>query len=302
MSIKDEILRLKKEKNIAIVAHNYQPPIVQDIADYIGDSLGLAKKIREIPQDTIIFAGVRFMAETAKLLAPNKTILHPVPTAGCGMAWTIDVNDIIRMKKEHPDALVACYINTSTAVKAECDVVVTSASALKIIEKTDAQKIIFVPDKNLGKWVAQHFPDKEFIFHDGFCYVHHYLQPQEVIEVKQQHPNAHIMVHPETPPEVWEVADVVTSTSGMIKYVEEHMDVDEFIIGTEVGMIYRLKTLFPNKQFYAVKKPMICRNMKAITGEAILRSLKEHVYPVNIPDEIAIKARKSIEKMLQLTS
>ena len=302
MSIKDEILRLKKEKNIAIVAHNYQPPIVQDVADYIGDSLGLAKKIREIPQDTIIFAGVRSMAETAKLLAPDKTILHPVPMAGCGMAWTIDVNDIIRMKKEHPDALVVCYINTSTVVKTECDVVVTSASALKIIEKTDAKKIIFVPDKNLGKWIAQHFPDKEFIFHDGFCYVHYYLQPYEVIEVKQEHPNAHVMVHPETPPEVWKAADVVASTSGMIEYVEEHMDVDEFIVGTELGMIYRLKTLFPDKQFYAVKKPLICRNMKAITGEEILRSLKEHIYPVNIPESIAIKARKSIEKMLQLTS
>ncbi|NOZ91783.1 MAG: quinolinate synthase NadA [Dictyoglomi bacterium] len=301
MSIKEEILKLKKEKDIVIVAHNYQPPIVQDVADFLGDSLALARQITQIPQKKIIFAGVRFMAETAKILAPEKTILHPVPSAGCGMAWMIEPEDVRRLKAQHPDALVACYINTTAAVKAECDVVVTSASALKIIEKVDTKKIIFLPDKNLGRWVANHFPDKEFIFYDGFCYVHNYLKPEDILDVKKEHPEAHVMVHAETPPEVWEYADIVTSTSGMIRYVEEHPEVKEFIVGTEVGMIYRLKTLFPDKDFYAVKRPMVCRNMKAITAEDILRSLKEETYPVHVPEHIAQRARAGIEKMLELT-
>ena len=302
MSIKDEILRLKKKKDIVIVAHNYQPPLIQDVADFLGDSLALSRKITQLPNQKILFAGVRFMAETAKILAPEKTILHPVPSAGCGMAWMIEPSDVKRLRNEHPDALVVCYINTTAAVKAQCDVVVTSASALKIIEKTDAKKIIFLPDKNLGRWVARHFPDKEFIFYDGFCYVHNYLRKDDIISIKQQHPEAHVMLHAETPPEVWDLADVVTSTSGMIRYVENHPNIKSFIVGTEVGMIYRLKTLFPDKEFYAVKRPMICRNMKAITPQDVLESLKREIYPVEVPKNIAIKARKSIERMLELTT
>ena len=302
MSLKKEILRLKKEKGITIVAHNYQPPLIQDVADYLGDSLALARIITEIDSQKILFAGVRFMAETAKILAPDKTIIHPVPSAGCGMAWMVEPEDVKRLKKEHPDALVMCYINTTAAVKAECDVVVTSASALKIAEKVEGEKIIFLPDRNLGTWVARHFPDKEFILYDGFCYVHNYLRKEDILPLKEQYSDAHVMLHAETPPQVWDLADIVTSTSGMIKYVESHPEVKRFIVGTEVGMIHRLKKLFPDREFYAVKRPMVCRNMKAITPEDILRSLKEETYKVEVPESIAERAKSAIMKMLQLTS
>lgn len=287
---------LKKQKAI-LLAHNYQRAEVQEIADFRGDSLGLSQQAASTEAETIVFCGVHFMAETAAMLSPEKTVLLPRPDAGCPMADMVDVEGLLRMKEKHPDAAVVCYVNTSAAVKAESDICCTSANAVRVVNSlSGVDKIIFIPDKNLGKYVSR-FTDKEVILWEGFCPTHHRLKVKQVKEVMEAHPQAKFVAHPECRPEVLELADHICSTSGMYEYARR-VDADELIIGTEMGVIYRLEIENPTKRFYKPSNDMICPNMKLITLQDVLYSLLHRVHVVTVPEEIRLQARKAIDGMM----
>ena len=291
------INRLKKEKNAVIYAHNYQLPEVQEIADYVADSLGLARKAAESDADVIVVCGVKFMAESASILCPDKTILMPDPCAGCPMANMITPEDVIRLKEEHPGAPTVAYVNTSADVKAEVDVCCTSSNAVNIVRNLKAKEIIFVPDKNLGSFVADK-TGKNLILWNGFCPTHARIQPEEIMAEKQNHPKAKVIVHPECTPEVIEIADEALSTGEMLKYAKES-DAKEFIIGTEIGMIYQLEKQNPDKKFYPASTHASCPDMKITTLAKILSCLENMEYEIKVPENIRVRAKKSIEKMVE---
>jgi quinolinate synthase len=296
MKIIDEINRLKKEKDAIILAHNYQIDEVQDIADYVGDSLGLSIKASEIKNKVIVFCGVKFMAETAKILNPLKTVLIPDKTAGCPMANMITAGNVIELKKKHPGAIVVCYVNSTAEVKANVDICCTSANAVQVVNSLPQDKeIIFIPDKHLGSYVESQTGRKMILWH-GYCPTHAFIDAESVIQMKKDHPEAEILVHPECNSEVIKTADKVLSTGGMLKYVHESLT-REFIIGTEIGIIYRLQKQNPKKIFYPAKNNIICPNMKLINLEKIMWSLEDNVYEINLPDYIIKKARLSLERM-----
>ncbi len=292
-----EIKSLKKKKNAIIVAHNYQYPEIQDIADFVGDSLELAKKASELKNDIIVFCGVIFMAETAKILAPDKKVLLPVKTAGCPMADMINAEQLAELKKQHPKAKVVTYVNSNAEVKALTDVCCTSANAVKIVQNIDADEIIFVPDKNLGAY-CQRFTEKKIILWDGHCYVHNRISPSEVREAKTQLPDAPLLVHPECTSQVIDLADAVLSTAGMLKYVKEH-NANRFIVATEEGIIHRMKKENPNKQFYSAGTAKFCVNMKKTKLSNVLESLENEQFEIVVDKEIAKKAKASLDKMLE---
>ncbi|TFG92686.1 MAG: quinolinate synthase NadA, partial [Candidatus Atribacteria bacterium] len=263
MNIVEEINKLKKEKNAIILVHNYQRAEIQDIADYLGDSLELAKQASETKARIIVFCGVRFMAETAKILSPEKTVIIPRKDAGCPMADMITAEDLRRLKKNYPDAKVVSYVNTNADVKAESDICCTSANAVKVVKNISAKRIIFTPDRNLAAY-CQRYVDKEIIPWNGYCYVHEKIREEEVSLAKEKFPDALLLVHPECNPSVIDLADEVLSTSGMVSFAKKS-DKKRFLIGTEEGLIYRLKKENPEKEFYAAGTAKMCRNMKLTT-------------------------------------
>lgn len=294
----EKIKELKKEKNAVILAHNYQLPEVQDIADFVGDSLELAKKAVNVDADIIVFAGVDFMAETAKILNPDKKVLIPSKNATCAMARMLKVEDILKVKRQYPEAPVVLYVNTLAEAKAYADVVCTSANAAKIVSCLEADTIIFGPDKNLAAYVSRMTGKRVIpVPKTGHCFVHVMFTRENIIEAKKKYPNAKIMVHPECEPEVQDLADIIASTGGMVKRACEH---DEWIVFTEREMTYRLSKLYPNKKFYPGRKDAVCYGMKAIDLQKVYESLLYERYEVHVPERIANKARRAIEKMFEL--
>ena len=295
-----KILELKKEKDALIVAHNYQRDEIQDIADMTGDSYALACKVKEAPQKVIAFCGVKFMAESASMLSPDKTILLPVEEAGCPLADMATVEKLKRKKEEYPEAAVVSYVNSTAAVKSESDICCTSSNAIKVVKSLKNDKIIFVPDKNLGRYVREHVPEKELILWDGYCVVHMRLTQDEVVKAKALYPEAEFIAHPECRKEVLNEADYIGSTAGMITYAKDSPK-KEFIVGTELGIIYKLQRDNPEKKFYVPTDQFVCANMKLTTLGWLARSLEKMVYKVEVPKNIAIKARKTLERMLEVT-
>ncbi|WP_406660982.1 quinolinate synthase NadA [Methanolobus sp. ZRKC3] len=297
-SLKEKILQLKKERNAVILAHNYQIEEVQDIADFTGDSLELARKAANQSADVIVFCGVDFMAETAAILSPEKTVLLPAPDANCPMAEMITAGELRVLKERFPDAAVVCYVNTTAEVKAESDICCTSSNAVKVVESLDADQIIFVPDKNLGSYVAR-FTDKKVLPWEGFCFVHDRITPEDVNTARQLHPDAQVLVHPECRAEVVDMADHVFSTSGMIEHVCKSSN-KEFIIGTEVGILHRMKKDCPDKLCYPLSSQAICTNMKRTDLQKVYNSLKSLTPRVTVPEDVADRARLAIQRMLDI--
>ncbi len=295
MSIGEEIEKLKREKNAIILAHNYQRPDVQELADFVGDSLELARKATQIDSSLIIFAGVDFMAETAAILNPDKKVLIPSRIASCEMARYLTPEIIEAYRKKYPDAKVVLYVNSTAACKALADITCTSANAVKVVNSLDADTILFGPDANLAAYVARH-TDKKIIPMppNGHCYVHTNLGIDNIRR------DGVLMVHPECPVELQEIADVIASTGGMVKFAAKS-DAKRFIVATERDMTARLKRDFPDKEFIPAWPYAICLGMKQITPENVLRSLKEEVYEIKVPEEIAKKAREAIERMLEVS-
>lgn len=291
-----EIEKLKKEKNVLILAHYYVDGAVQDLADYVGDSYYLSQIARKAKEETILFCGVNFMAESAKILSPSKKILIPTHDADCPMAHMVTAYDINKMREKYDDLAVVCYINSTAEVKALSDICVTSSNAVKIVESLEERNIFFVPDKNLGHYVASQVPSKNFIFNHGFCYVHDELTESRLKQVSQAIPDGKILAHPECSPPILELADYVGSTSGILDYVANSRH-DKFIICTELGIFHQLIKENPGKEFYPVGEPQVCTNMKKITLENIYHTLKTLSPEVHVPMEISDKARVALEKM-----
>lgn len=296
--LKNSILKLKKEKNALILAHLYQNPEIQEIADFTGDSYYLSKVARDSDSNLIIFCGVRFMADSAKILSPEKTVILPAQDAGCPMADMAIPEDLKEMIEKHPDALKVCYINSSYEVKALCDVSVTSSSAIEILKNIDNNKILFLPDKNLGGYISEFFPEKEFIFWNGFCPTHHRLEKESVLECKKKHPDALILSHPECKKDIREISDYIGSTSGIIKFATEN-ECSEFIICTESGILYSLEKNNPNKEFY-FPESIVCPNMKKTTLEDVYQALSGNVNEIVLDEDIRKKALVSLENMHKL--
>lgn len=296
--ISSRIEELKKKHNAVLIAHNYQIGEVQDVADFVGDSLELSQKAAQIESDIIVFCGVHFMAETAAILSPEKTVLLPEKDAGCPMADMITASDMREWKKRYPGRKIVCYVNTTAEVKAECDICCTSSNAVEVVESLDGDEILFAPDKNLAAYVARH-TNKKIIPWDGYCYVHNNIHVKDIEEKRRLHPDAEVWVHPESRPEVIDIADKVFSTGKMVKEAGETKK-NKIILGTEAGMTYRLKKENPDKEFYPAKDLSFCFNMKKIDLNKVLKSLEDLKYKVEVPSEIRKKALGSIEKMIQI--
>lgn len=292
----EKILKLKKKRNAVILAHNYQLGEIQDIADFVGDSLDLSQNAAKTDASVIVFCGVHFMAETASILCPDKAVLLPDEHAGCPMANMITAPQLRARKKEHPKATVVCYINSSAAVKAESYICCTSANAAGVVESVNAKEIIFVPDQYLGHYISTK-TGKKMILWPGFCPTHARIMPEYIIKLRHEYPEAKVVVHPECRPDVIALADEVLSTSGMIRFARRE-DVQEMIVGTEMGIIYRLKKENPGKKFIPVSEQAICPNMKLITLEKILWSLEEMAPEVKVPEKIRLKAKAAVDRML----
>jgi len=296
----EKILGLKKRRNAVILVHNYQLGEVQDIADFMGDSLGLSQNAAETDADVIVFCGVRFMAETASIICPDKTVLLPDINAGCPMADMITAERLKERKGELPGATVVCYVNSSAEVKAESDICCTSANAVKVVESLDAREILFVPDQYLGHYVSTQ-TDKKIILWPGFCPTHLRIQPEHITRSRHEYPQARVVVHPECRPEVIALADEVLSTGGMCRYAKRK-DFSTMIVGTEIGIIHRLRKENPDKIFIPASEQAICPRMKLITLENILWALEEMAPEVKVPEEIRLKAKTAVDKMLEIGS
>lgn len=297
--MKSRIKDLKKEKNAVILAHYYVPDDVQEVADYIGDSYYLSKIARDVSRDTIVFCGVSFMGESAKILSPNKKVLMPDATADCPMAHMAQVEKIKEVRKQYSDVAVVCYINSTAELKKHSDVCVTSANAMKIVNALPNKNIYFIPDENLGRYIASQVPDKHFIFNEGFCPVHAEIRKADVKLAKEAHPDALFLVHPECRMEVLEEADYIGSTSGIINYASDS-EFKEFIIGTELGVMYELKQRNPDKKFYQVMSNQICQDMKKITLEKVLECMENESGVVEVTEELRNAANTSLDRMLEL--
>ena len=298
----NEIINLKKEKKAILLAHNYQAPIIQELADFNGDSLELARKANEIDANLIVFAGAEFMAETAAILNPSKKVIIPSMMAKCPMAYMLSPKIITEYKMKYPNAIIALYVNSTAETKAVADICITSGNAVKIISSLKEKEILVGPDKNLAYHIQQKVPHKKIIPipEDGFCYVHQKFQPSDIRMKKALYPNAEIIVHPEASPAVQELADKISSTSGMLIEVSRSRS-KEFIIGTEIGLLDRLRKEHPNKKFIPLSNEAICVQQKKITLYNLYLSLLHEKYQIKIPNEIANHSRRAIEKMLQLS-
>ncbi len=299
LNIIDKIVRLKEARDAVILAHNYQIPEVQDIADFVGDSLQLSIEASKTEARIIVFCGVHFMAETAKIISPGKKVLLPDKDAGCPMADMVTEKELLELKQKHPGAVVVCYVNSSARVKAISDICCTSSNAVNVVKSIPEDKeIIFIPDKYLGSWVQSH-TGRQMILWNGYCPTHVRISAKSIIALKKEHLDAVAIVHPENTPDVIEVADEVLSTGGMLKFARQSPK-KEFIIGTETGIIYRLQKENPDKRFYPATNQAICPNMKLINLEKVLWSLEDEVHEIKLPEEIINKAKTAIERMLQI--
>lgn len=296
--IQQEILRIKKEKKITILAHSYQAEEIQEIADYTGDSFRLSELARDDKNDTVIMCGVHFMAETCKLLSPEKKVILAKEGCGCPMAEQLDPEELACLKERYPDYTVVAYINTTAALKELCDVCVTSSSAVEICRKIDNDKILFIPDCNLGSFVAKQLPEKTFKLIQGGCPIHASITEKETVEEKNKHPNALLLVHPECVPDVTKHADYIGSTSGIVKYAV-NSEAKEFIIGTEISIAEHLQYICPDKEFYPLSKHLICPNMKRTTLPDVYKALLGGGVEIEIPEESAKRASVCIERMLE---
>ncbi len=298
--IVEEIKKLKKEKNAVILAHNYQSSEIQDIADYLGDSLELSKLAVRLPYKVIVFCGVKFMAETCKILSPDKIVILPDKDAGCPLADMVNPEDIEREKKRHPNSPVLSYVNTSAEVKAKSDYCCTSANSAKVSRHISSDEILFFPDRNLGEWTQEKVENKKFHLWNGYCYVHMKIRKEDIEREKRKHPDARVIVHPECKKEVREVSDEILSTGGMVKIAKDKK-YEEFIIGTEIGIIHRLKKENPEKSFYPASPSAICYDMKKITLSKVLHSLQTLSPQITLSRQIIQEAYKSIERMVEIT-
>lgn len=299
MTIADEINRLKKEKNAVILAHYYVNPEVQDIADYIGDSFYLSKVAVELTEQTIVFCGVSFMGESAKVLNPGKTVLMPDASADCAMAHMADTDTIRKMREQYEDLAVVCYINSTAELKEHSDVCVTSANAVKIVRAIPNKNIFFIPDRNLAHFVAEQVPEKNFVYNEGYCPVHEKMSVAEIRKAKKMYPEAEVLSHPECPKAVLELSDYIGSTTGIIDYAGKSGS-REFIICTENGVRHKLENDYPEKKFYFTETEPVCEDMKIITLEKILHVLKTGENEVRVSDERRENSRKPLERMLEL--
>jgi len=298
VQVKERIAELKKELTAVIVAHNYQRPEVQDIADFVGDSLELARQCTEVDAQTIVFCGVRFMAETAAILNPDRTVLLSEGSAGCPLADMISPDELRQWKQRYPRAAVVCYINSSAGIKAESDICCTSANGVKVVNSVANDDILFVPDQNLGHYISTQ-TKKNVILYPGFCYVHHQLKPEQVKLAKQLHPDARVLVHPECPPEVIALAEAALSTSQMLRYVKASSH-QSFIIGTEEGILHRLRLENPAKSFYLISNGQICTDMKKTTLEVLAQTMELRQNIVTVPEEVRLKAKQAVDRMLAI--
>lgn len=297
-----EINRLKNEKNAIILAHNYQIPEIQDIADIVGDSLKLSQIAAESDADIIVLCGVHFMAESAKILAPNKKVLLPNREAGCPMADMIDVDKLREFKEKYPNAPVVCYVNTSAEVKAESDICVTSSNAVKIVKSIESDTILFIPDRNLGDYINKQISEKNIISFDGYCITHNRIKIDEIEKTRQLHPEALILAHPECDPEVVLRADFVGSTSAIINFAK-NSDKKTFIIATEVGIMHSLQndSKGTDKKFFMLSPSLICSNMKKNRLEDIYKALRDDKYEIEVEEKIRLRAKETLDKMLELS-
>lgn len=299
MTAKEEIQKLKKEKDAVILAHYYARPEVQEIADYIGDSFYLSRVAVGLKEKTIIFCGVSFMGESAKILNPGKTVLMPDPCADCAMAHMADADTVRKVRNKYKDLAVVCYINSTAELKQCSDVCVTSANAVQIVKALPNRNIYFIPDRNLAHFVAEQVPEKHFIFNEGFCPVHEQIRTEEILKAKEKHPKAEVLSHPECRQEVLDFSDYIGSTSGIIKYAGESK-AKEFIVCTENGVRYELEKRYPDKKFYFTEQEPVCGDMKMITLEKIIHVLKTGENSVEVADVMRREAKKPLERMLEL--
>lgn len=298
--MQDEIIKLKKQNDVCVLAHSYQTAEVREVADFVGDSYKLSVLAKEVKQKNVLMCGVRFMAETVKILSPGKKVLLSNPIAGCPMAEQMDVELINSVKKDYPDYTVVAYINTTTSLKTVCDVCVTSSSAVKIVKNIDNDNIIFIPDCNLGAYVASMVPEKNIKLLQGGCPIHARITPAEAKAVKEAHPDALLLVHPECVPAISKMADYVGSTSGILDFASKS-DSKEFIIGTEISIAEELAYKFPDKRFYPLSKNLICPNMKATTLVDVYNAVRgQGGEEIVLDDEVIAKARVCIDEMIRL--
>ncbi len=297
--IAEEINKIKEEKNAIIISHFYTRREVQDVSDFVADSLSLCKAALNSKAEIIVFAGVHFMAESASIISPEKLVLLPVPDAVCPMADMVTVESLRCLKEKNPDAAVVCYVNSSAAVKAESDICCTSANAINVVNSIENQEIIFIPDKNLGRFVSLHTKKKIHLW-PGFCHVHDSISDENINKLKKMHPDVEFLAHPECRPEVLSLADNILSTSGIINEVGKSSS-KEFIIGTETEIVQNLKRKYPDKKFYPASEKALCYNMKKITLESILNSLQNMEYELHIPGYIRMKAKKALDRMLEIS-
>ena len=296
--LQEKIMKIKKENDICILAHAYQTQDIIEVADYVGDSFGLSKLAMNAPQKNILMCGVRFMAETAKILSPDKKVILSHTDAGCPMAEQLTVEELRRLKKEHKDCAVVAYINTTSELKTECDVCVTSASALEIVKGLPQKNILFIPDCNLGGWIEKQVPDKNFYFIKGGCPVHMRINVDDVEKAKKKHPDALLLVHPECIKEVTEKADYAGSTTGIMKFVEDS-EHKQFIIGTDNSIVEHLQFSYPDKEFFALSKNCVCNDMRLTTLMEVYNCITGNGgEEIILPDDIMKKARICIDKML----
>lgn len=299
MSVVEEIQQLKKEKNAVILAHYYVPEEVQAVADYIGDSFGLAKKAKEVDADIIVFAGVRFMGESAKILNPDKKVLMPSMQADCPMAHMASLVNIRLIREKYDDLAVVAYVNSTADLKVAADVCVTSSNAVKIVKALPNQNIFFIPDQHLGQFVKEQVPEKNVILNDGYCITHHRIFKEDVLEAKEKWPDALVLVHPECRKEVVELADYAGSTAGIINYAKTSNH-KKFIIGTELGVMCELHKQCPDKEFYPMSQKLICVNMKKNHLNLVRDVLINEDHEIILSDEVRLKAQSSLERMLEL--
>lgn len=296
----ERINNLKKEKNAIILAHSYQNIEIDMVADFVGDSLYLSQKAKETNADIIVFAGVYFMAQTAKIISPDKKVLLPNINAGCLMADMLNLHQMVDFKKNYQNLPTVCYINSTAEVKAECDICCTSSNALEIVKSLNAPKVLFVPDANLGKWVESKLDGVEVITYQGNCPVHHKVTIENILNARNKYPNAKILIHPECQPEVSKLGDYVGSTSGIIEYVKNSSE-KQFVIVTEKGVADRLKRDYPEKEFVIISENMLCESMKLTTLDEILYCLENETNEITLDEDVRIRSKNCIERMLKVS-
>lgn len=299
-NIIERIEKLKKEKNAIVLAHSYQNVEIDEVADYVGDSLYLSQKAKETNADIIVFAGVYFMAQTAKIISPDKKVLLPNLNAGCLMADMINYNQMVEFKNKYPNIPVVCYINSTAEVKAECDICCTSSNAIEIVRSLNAPQVLFVPDANLGKYVESQLNGVEVITYQGCCPVHDNVTVENIKTVREKYPNAKVLIHPECTPKVSFMGDYIGSTSGIIDYVKNSSD-KQFVIVTEKGVVDRLRRDYPEKEFILISEKMLCESMKLTTLEEILNSLENEVNEINLEESVRLRSASCIERMLKVS-